>query len=314
MPQPKHTVFYPAMIRWTRSLNDWSQASAKSNDFESIQQTWGSRSARIEWMKEGSRLMLSAQLSEDNAHEFMELVHTGELDPLLVSRQLREQAWGYMESIPVDVGHDREEYIVLSEQWPQMMGAVMILACRLPKTAMTPENEVELREWLSSGLDLVLPVDAEDVPNSLLWSAAHTNWLKQMCLQNSWIQEEVALGVLHVPEWLPLWSEVINEQLGAAPSLHFVRAMLNLLDETNAEESAQLFLQDQAPIFYTTISDAHRLYENLYGRKPGLSGTAAAYEEYTDGRAQATYGMLSYAGKTVWLGDSSSSPAIDKLF
>lgn len=330
MPSPTITAVYPPMIRWTRLLDAWAQSIKYSTYADTLASIFGEYRACLEWMQTGSRLMISTQFSEDGAKALLKWVHLGEVDPVRVAEQLRDDAWGYTMLLSPDEDENDvgEQYIVLGEQWAQMMGEVMLLTCSIPKLVPHPSNEVYLREWLSYGLDLVFayadPVDEDNSANADANSnqtgalpgqpSACKQWLRTMCLGHAWVREEVVRKILHTPEYLDEWGDVLVEELGTNPSLEFVISLIAVLEDTTEEEPQHQCLQQKVPKLYGVIEDARKLYENLYGPVPGGSSSLVEYEDFIHGRAKTIQGMLVYAGKDELLEHSSSNPSIDRLF
>ena len=311
------TVEYPALIKWLRTLDAWTQIAQTSTQKQANKVIWNNHQYSIaDWIELGHGLMTMSQCTTEMSESLMHFVEHGIIDPVLVAEQLKTQGWEYVTTD--DYGEKEEnEYFPLEDAWCMAMGCAMVLT----KTALPVC--LKNREWLAQGMELFYGlhevVESEDERPPLM-DVSHEKWLQTLCMQEPLVREVAAQWALENGDSCPAWPWLFDDCLGKQPSCDFIDTVLQMLDSNNnahTDENPQMVLfQERAPLFFQAVAQGAELYTTLYGEAPD---GYTEHENYCLIRAQVVSNMFPdamapYTGNEEFTGASSTSPSIGKLF
>lgn len=310
------TVEYPALIKWLRTLDAWTQIAQTSTQKQANKVIWNNHQYSIaDWIELGHGLMTMSQCTTEMSESLMYFVEHGIIDPVLIAEQLKTQGWEY---VMTDDYSEKEEteYFPLEDAWCMAMGCAMLLTrTNLPFCAQS-------REWLAQGLELFYGLNEvveDEEPSTPLVDQRHEAWLEVLCTHEPWAREVTVQWALDNGACSPLWPWLFDDCLGTRPSCDFVDSVLQTMDSQNdadAFENPQLdLLKEKAPRLFTALMQGVQTYCVLYGEAP------AGYQEHADyclSRAQVVSSMfpdaMAYVGNAELSGVSSTSPSMGKLF
>ena len=249
--------------------------SRESTPKKATQALWGHLSSGAkDWIERGWGAMSITQFDLESAKSLVSWIEHGVVDPTHVADMLAAQNWDYQEYDDYgDNNTDGEgETYPLSDVWSATVGCATALS--KGQFILSPHNA----RWLQDSLCLFeLPEQEENGETCTSQvDESHEAWLKQLCKDNAWAQEPVALWVLD-DATSPAWGWAFNVRAWPAPSVDFIDRILQAFDTqedygqsqdmaVRAERMA-LFMHE-APSLYASLIQAHGVYGVLYGKTP----------------------------------------------